>query len=90
MKRIAVYPGTFDPVTNGHLDLAERGRNHFDVLYMAILASDAKHPLFTVEERVELLREAVAPWDNVEVGSFDGLLWFRRAVDVPSSAEPTW
>ncbi len=74
MKRIAVYPGTFDPVTNGHLDLAERGRRHFDRLIIAILRNEDKQPLFTVDERVEMLREAVAPWGNVEVDSFDGLL----------------
>ena len=74
MSRIAVYPGTFDPVTNGHLDLADRGRKHFDRLYMAVLGNEGKNPLFSVEERVSLLREAVAPWPNVEVDSFDGLL----------------
>ena len=72
--RIAVYPGTFDPVTHGHLDLAERGRRHFDRLIMAILRNEGKQPLFSVDERVALLREAVAPWDNVEVAAFDGLL----------------
>ena len=72
--RIAVYPGTFDPVTNGHLDLADRGRSHFDRLVMAVLRKEDKRPLFTVDERTELLREAVAAWDNVEVDSFDGLL----------------
>ena len=74
MKRIAVYPGTFDPVTNGHLDLADRGRRHFDRLVIAILSNEGKKPLFTVEQRIRLLREAVAGWDNVEVDSFDGLL----------------
>jgi len=74
VKRIAVYPGTFDPVTHGHLDLADRGRRHFDHLVMAILRNEDKEPLFTVQERVELLREAVKGWDNVDVESFDGLL----------------
>ncbi len=74
MKRIAVYPGTFDPVTNGHLDLADRGRRHFDRLVIAILGNEEKEPLFTVDQRIQLLREAVADWDNVEVDSFDGLL----------------
>ncbi len=74
MKRIAVYPGTFDPVTNGHLDLADRGRQHFDRLVIAILSNEGKKPLFTVDQRIRLLREAVAGWDNVEVDSFDGLL----------------
>jgi pantetheine-phosphate adenylyltransferase len=74
VRRIAVYPGTFDPVTNGHLDLADRGRRHFDHLVMAILRNEDKEPLFNVQERVELLREAVPDWDNVDVESFDGLL----------------
>lgn len=74
MKRIAVYPGTFDPVTNGHLDLADRGRRHFDRLIIAILRNEGKEPLFSVDERIGLLREAVAGWPNVAVESFDGLL----------------
>jgi len=74
VNRIAVYPGTFDPVTNGHLDLADRGRRHFDRLIIAILRNEGKEPLFTVDERIELLREAVTGWDNVVVESFDGLL----------------
>jgi len=74
VKRIAVYPGTFDPVTNGHLDLVDRGRRHFDRLIVAILENEDKEPLFAGEERTELLREAVAAWDNVEVERFDGLL----------------
>ncbi len=74
MNRIAVYPGTFDPVTNGHLDLADRGRRHFDRLVIAILRNAGKEPLFTVDQRIRLLRQAVADWDNVEVDSFDGLL----------------
>jgi len=74
VKRVAVYPGTFDPVTNGHLDLAERGRRQFGHLVMAILRNEDKEPLFDVQERVELLREAVAGWDNVDVETFDGLL----------------
>jgi len=74
VKRIAVYPGTFDPVTNGHLDLADRGRRHFDRLVIAILRNEGKEPLFSVDQRMRLLREAVADWDNVEVDSFDGLL----------------
>jgi len=74
VSRIAVYPGTFDPVTNGHLDLTDRGRTHFDRVIMAILRNEDKQPLFSVEERMELLREAVERWDNVEVDSFDGLL----------------
>lgn len=74
MSRIAVYPGTFDPVTHGHLDLAERGRRHVDRLILAILNNEDKRPMFSLEERRALLTEAVAGWDNVEVDSFDGLL----------------
>ena len=74
MKRNAVYPGTFDPVTHGHLDLIERGRRHFDRLVIAILWNEDKEPVFSLEERIALLKEAVSPWDNVSVDSFDGLL----------------
>jgi len=72
--RIAVYPGTFDPVTFGHLDLVERGRKHVDRLIIAILRNEDKQTLFTVEERTAFLREAVKPWSNVGVDDFDGLL----------------
>jgi pantetheine-phosphate adenylyltransferase len=72
--RIAVYPGTFDPVTSGHLDLADRARTHFDRLVVAVLSNEDKRPLFSVRERVALLREATANWGNVEIDSFDGLL----------------
>jgi len=72
--RIAVYPGTFDPVTFGHLDLVERGRKHVDRLIIAILRNEDKQTLFTVAERTAFLREAVAPWTNVTVDDFDGLL----------------
>jgi len=72
--RVAVYPGTFDPVTFGHLDLVERGRKHVDKLILAILRNEDKQTLFTVDERAVFLRDAVAPWDNVVVDAFDGLL----------------
>jgi len=72
--RLAVYPGTFDPVTHGHLDLIERGRKLVDTLVIAILRNEDKLPMFTVEERMELLRDAVAPFRNVTVDSFEGLL----------------
>lgn len=73
-KIIAIYPGSFDPITNGHLDLIERGSRITDRLIVAILRNASKAPLFTVEERMEMLREVVAPYPNVEVDSFDGLL----------------
>jgi len=74
VKRIAVYPGTFDPVTNGHLDLVERGRRLFDRFILAILENRDKRPMFTIPERAAMLREATAGLDNVEVEAFDGLL----------------
>jgi pantetheine-phosphate adenylyltransferase len=71
---IAIYPGSFDPITNGHLDLIQRGSRLFDRLIVSILRNENKQPLFTVEERTEMLREVVAGYPNVEVDSFDGLL----------------
>jgi pantetheine-phosphate adenylyltransferase len=70
----AIYPGSFDPVTNGHLDLIERGSRLFDRLIVALLTNPEKDPLFSLEERVEMLREVVAHLPNVEVETFDGLL----------------
>ena len=70
----AIYPGSFDPITNGHLDLVQRGARMFDTLVVAILRNDSKLPLFSVEERMDMLREVVRPYDNVEVDCFDGLL----------------
>ena len=75
MKQVLViYPGSFDPVTNGHLDLIERGAKLFDRLVVAVLQNLEKDPLFSVPERVEMLREVTRPWANVEVDVFDGLL----------------
>jgi pantetheine-phosphate adenylyltransferase len=75
MKNIlAIYPGSFDPVTNGHLDLIERAAKIFDRLIVAVLRNLDKAPMFTLEERVEMLREATRPWANVEVDVFAGLL----------------
>ena len=71
---IAIYPGSFDPITNGHLDLIERGCRLFDRLIVSILRNEAKKPLFSVEERMEMLREVVGEYSNAEVDSFDGLL----------------
>lgn len=71
---IAIYPGSFDPFTNGHLDLIERSTHLFDKLIVAILRNEEKRPLFTLEERQEMLREVLRSYPNVEVDSFDGLL----------------
>ncbi len=70
----AIYPGSFDPITNGHLDLIERSSHLADSLVVSILRNESKQPLFSVEERMEMLREAVAGYSNVEVDSFAGLL----------------
>ena len=75
MKSIAaIYPGSFDPVTNGHLDLIARGARIFDRLVVAVLQNLEKEPLFAATERVEMLREVTTEWANVEVDLFDGLL----------------
>jgi pantetheine-phosphate adenylyltransferase len=71
---IAIYPGSFDPVTNGHLDLIERGEKMFDLLIVAVLRNAEKEPLFSVTERVEMLREVTKQWSAVEIDVFDGLL----------------
>lgn len=70
---VAVYPGSFDPITNGHLDIISRGSRLVERLIVAILNNEAKQPLFSVEERVAMLEEVVRPYPNVEVGSFEGL-----------------
>jgi pantetheine-phosphate adenylyltransferase len=70
----ALYPGTFDPPTNGHADLIQRGSRLFDHLTVAILINPVKNPLFTVEERVEMLKEATAALGNVSIATFNGLM----------------
>lgn len=72
--RIAVYPGSFDPVTMGHLDIIRRAAVHFDKLIVAVLNNDKKQPLFTVEERTALLKEVTHDLPNVEVDHFADLL----------------
>ncbi len=71
---VAIYPGSFDPVTNGHLDIIERGTGIFDRVIVAVLVNVAKNPLFTLEERLEMLRDATSRWRNVVLDTFDGLL----------------
>jgi len=70
----ALYPGTFDPPTNGHIDLIQRGSQLFEHLTVGILINPVKNPLFTVEERVEMLRESTSEIGNVSVATFDGLM----------------
>ena len=72
--RIAVYPGSFDPITNGHLDIVRRAAQMFDRVIVAVAVNDAKAPLFTVDERVQLAAEAVSGLQNAAVDEFDGLL----------------
>ncbi len=71
---VAIYPGSFDPITNGHLDLIQRASALFDKLIVAILRNAEKEALFSVEERTEMLQEVVREFPNIEVASFDGLL----------------
>jgi len=74
MKRKAVYPGTFDPITNSHIDLVERSRKIFDIIIVAVTNNPAKAPLFSIDERLAFVRDAVGKYDNVKVEKFDGLL----------------
>jgi len=74
MQRIAVYPGSFDPVTNGHIDIVERGLKIFDKIIVAILKNPVKNFLFTVDERLEMLESSFQKYPNVEVETFEGLL----------------
>ncbi|MFO7982398.1 MAG: pantetheine-phosphate adenylyltransferase [Desulfuromonadales bacterium] len=73
-KRIAVYPGSFDPITNGHLDIIDRGLEVFDELIVAVARNSEKAGLFSIEERVELIREVCAERPGVRVDTFSGLL----------------
>jgi pantetheine-phosphate adenylyltransferase len=71
---VAIYPGSFDPLTNGHVDIIQRGSRFFDRIVIAVLLNLEKSPLFTVPERVSIAREVFREWPNVEVDTFDGLL----------------
>ena len=70
----AIYPGTFDPVTKGHMDIVQRAASMFDHIVVAIAASPGKQPFFALEERMALARGVMAPWSNVEIAGFEGLL----------------
>lgn len=73
-KNIAIYPGSFDPITNGHLDIITRGAKIYDKVIVAVLVNMDKNCLFTIEERVNLIKRVTKNLDNVEVLSFEGLL----------------
>jgi len=74
MEMKAIYPGTFDPVTNGHIDIIERAHRRFQTVVVAVSQNPGKVPLFTLEERIGMVKEVVAGRQGVEVDSFDGLL----------------
>ncbi|MCK4851958.1 MAG: pantetheine-phosphate adenylyltransferase [Candidatus Omnitrophica bacterium] len=74
MKQVAVYPGTFDPVTYGHLDVIKRISGLYDRVFVAVAHSEQKSPLFSVEERVEMLAVAVSEFENVRIEDFNGLM----------------
>ena len=72
--RRAIYPGSFDPVTNGHIDVIERARKLFDEVIVAVAHNDEKQPLFSLQERLDLLQQTVGKMSNVGITQFDGLL----------------
>ena len=72
--RRAIYPGSFDPVTNGHLDVIERARKLFDEVVVAVAHNDEKQPLFSLQERLDLLQQTIGKIDNVRIAQFEGLL----------------
>lgn len=74
MSKIAVVPGSFDPITYGHLDIIKRGAAIFDEIYVVVLNNSSKNPLFTVEERIELIEKVTTSFPNVKVDHFSGLL----------------
>ncbi|WP_428908757.1 pantetheine-phosphate adenylyltransferase [Niallia sp. Krafla_26] len=74
MDRIAICPGSFDPITNGHMDIISRGSKIFDTLYVVVLQNSAKSSFFSVEERVQLIKEATQKFPNVKVDAYSGLL----------------
>ena len=74
MSNIAVYPGSFDPVTSGHLDIIKRSSRVFDKLYVSVLVNSQKNPCFSIEERMDMIRKITSQYDNVHVDSFSGLL----------------
>ena len=73
-EKIAVVPGSFDPITNGHLDIIKRAADVFDIVYVAVLNNSSKNPLFTVEERIDLIDQATKQFPNIRIESSSGLL----------------
>jgi pantetheine-phosphate adenylyltransferase len=73
-KIVAIYPGSFDPVTNGHLDIIERASSIFDRVVVSVLLNQEKQPLFSAAERVDMLRSVTKQWENIEIDQFEGLL----------------
>lgn len=85
MNRIAVYPGSFDPVTNGHIDIIERAAKIFDAVYVAVIRNPEKSPLFSIDERVGMLKASLKARKKIRIDSFDGLLVeYARAVKATS------
>ena len=81
-KGIAIYPGSFDPPTNGHLDLIQRGSKMFEQLVVAVLRNSEKSPMFSLPERLEMLRTLTADLDNVRIDTFDGLMVeYAKSID---------
>ncbi len=79
----ALCPGSYDPPTNGHIDVIERASRYFDTVVVAVIANPSKQPLFTLEQRTDMLRDALTHVDNIEITSFDGLLVdFAKARDL--------
>nr|WP_186725820.1 pantetheine-phosphate adenylyltransferase [Rummeliibacillus sp. SL167] len=74
MNKVAVVPGSFDPITNGHLDIIRRAADIFDIVYVAVMNNSSKHPLFDVQERMDLIKEVTNSLSNVKVESSSGLL----------------
>jgi pantetheine-phosphate adenylyltransferase len=81
-KGIAIYPGSFDPPTNGHLDLIQRGSKMFEELVVAVLRNSEKSPMFSLPERLEMLREITVDLSNVRIDTFDGLMVeYAKSID---------